>query len=247
MTDPTPPTRRFFSSRFIACAVMLIGMAALLRPAIAALTRHYDKQPIVLKLTLDDLTADDLPSFRDPEGRLSLGLGPGDVETEDVIAPVFELEELRGDEAVRQQVMLFVTYYSDPRNRIAHTPEVCYRQSGAVISAMRTTPLDIPELSDEHGTIIARELDIDSYGRRSALVYVFSCNGRFFHDREAVRFAIAWPGDAYTYFSKVEAVTTYRTDEEYDEAIARCKKLLAEALPVLVERHYPGRADVARQ
>lgn len=78
------------------------------------------------------------------------------------------------------------------------------------------------------------------------LVYVFLSGGKIYHDRETVRFALGWPGDKYTYFSKVEAVTRRPAGESVEVAAARCAHLLSEALTVLIEDHYPLDEDLKR-
>lgn len=228
-----------FTARFIAGAVILGVSAVGLRPALAGLSRYFEKSPIELKQKLDRLTADDLPRFRDARAGHGLRMSPGDVETDDVIIQ-FYIEDDAGAEYQKDELMLFVTYYSDPRDRIAHTPEVCYRQGGAVIADMRTMKLDMPAVGEE--PVEVRFLSIEQGASKSILLYVFSCNGTFFNDRESVRLAIGWPGDKYVYFSKIEVVTRHYSDEA--QAIERCRKLMEDALSVLVREHLPSKDEV---
>lgn len=243
MTNTPQPARRFLSGQFILAAVILLACAVGLRPAIAGLIAAYSKEPIELRKKLDKLDLDKLPSWRRAdEHRVQLHLAAGDVETEDVVSIVLEPESESLSQ--QEQAMLFITYYSDPRDRISHTPEVCYRQSGAVIQSLSTITIDTPELGPEYPQIEARLLDIDLIARRTVLAYVFVCNGKILCDREKVRFQIGWPGDSHIYFSKIEAISPCPTDDDYEAAVARVTGLLREALPVLINEHFPRNEDV---
>ncbi len=242
MTGDSPPARRFFSPCFVAVAILLLVSAVGLRPAIGGLVAYFSKEPIELRKKLDELDVDRLPSWRVATERLALEMAEGDVETDDVLELVFEPRV--ENPTPNDQAMLFVTYYSDPRDRISHTPEVCYRQGGAVIDSISTVTLTTPELGPEHPEVAARLLDIDLIARRTVLLYVFICNGKFFDDREKVRFEIGWPGDSHIYFSKVEVITPCATDDDFDAAVVRCRSLMREALPLLVAEHYPRNEDV---
>ena len=142
---------------------------------------------------------------------------------------------------------------------LPHTPEVCYRQGGAVVNSVKTIPTDVPGLGPDHASIDVRLLDITpimiNRGRagtrervaeewRQALIYTFVCNGEFYPGREQVRLAIGLPGDRYTYFSKVEVSSACPPGEDFQEAVERCKRFMSEALPVLVSDHYPTKEDL---
>ena len=79
---------------------------------------------------------------------------------------------------------------------------------------------------------------------RPALIYTFVCNGKFYPGREQVRLAIGLPGDRYSYFSKVEVSSACAPGEDFEDAVERCRKMLREALPILVSDHYPTKADL---
>jgi hypothetical protein len=81
-------------------------------------------------------------------------------------------------------------------------------------------------------------------GWRQAVVYTFVCNGRFYADREQVRWAIGRPGDKYTYFAKVEVGSTAPPDGDFEATRRHCKAMLGEALAVLVDQHFPTREQV---
>lgn len=251
MTDRTPSARRsFLSPPFVASGAVLLIAAIGLHPALAQLTKYYSKEVIDLRKSLDDLDVSRLTSFRVIPDYAGIETRPADFGTEDWIS--FRLAK-RGSESADQRdrdrdLILFVTYYSDPRDQVPHTPEVCYRQIGSVVRSIRTISLDTPGLAPDNPKIQARLLDIDQDNVRIALVYLFCCNGRFYFDRERVRLAIGMPsGDKYTYFSKVEAITMVTPDETFEDAVGRCKLLLTEALPTLLADHYPAKRDLERR
>ena len=76
------------------------------------------------------------------------------------------------------------------------------------------------------------------------LLYTFVSNGRFYSDREKLRLAIALPGETYTYFSKIEVVGVIPIGQDDRQVYERCRKLLDEVLPILLEEHYPRDADL---
>ena len=89
-------------------------------------------------------------------------------------------------------------------------------------------------------------LSIDTKGGK-LVVYVIVSNGRFYRDREAVRFSIGWPGDKYTYFSKVEVATNCPKGMPFEEAVERVTRLVGEALTILIEDHFPTKEDLRRK
>ena len=239
-------SRSFWSPLFVVSAAALVAAAVGFRPALAALMRYYTKEPIALRRSLDEFDGSGLRSFRPAPPVSGYEMAEGDVETEDVLDRVFELRASSGLDRTHPYAALFVTYYSDPRDTIPHTPEVCYRQGGAVVWSIETVSLEVPGIGGETAEIDAKVLEIEQEGRQIALVYVFCSNGRFYHDRERVRMAIALPGDKYTYFSKIEAVTLCPPETTFAVGVERCKRLLSEALPVLLEEHYPRGEDLKR-
>lgn len=253
ITNRTPSTRRsFLSPPFVACGAVLLVAAIGLHPALAALTKYYSKEVIAIRKSLDDLDLSRLASYQVMPGYVDLvGTLAADLGTEDWIQ--FCLAKRGSENADRRDrdrdLVLFVTYYSDPRDGVPHTPEVCYRQGGKVVRSIRTISLDTPGLAPDNPKIRARVLDmVDENNVRIALVYLFCCNGRFYFDRERLRLAIGMPsGDKYTYFSKVEVITMVTLDETFEDAVGRCKQLLTDALPILVTDHYPATRDLKRR
>jgi len=244
-----PSTRRSFLSRpFVGSAAVLLFAGLGLHPDLAALSKYYSKEVIEIRKSLDDLDISRLDSYQVVPGYVDLATSAADLGTEDWIK--FHLAK-RGSETEHRRdrdLTLFVTYYSDPRDQVPHTPEVCYRQGGDVVRSIRTIPLETPGLAPDTPEIEVRLLDIEQKNLRIALVYLFCCNGRFYFDRERLRLAIGMPSDEkYTYFSKVEVFTMVTLDETFEDAVGRCKKLLADTLPILLSDHYPATRDLKRR
>lgn len=226
----------YLSPMFAACALLLAASAIGLRPAIRSLAESYTKQSIALRSSLSQFDPAALKSFRQVSNPRRPNLSTADIGTEEILW--LDLAEKRSDgEPIR--IALFVTYYSDPRDKVPHTPEVCYRQSGAAVNNIRTIKLDVPGLGEGATPVEARALDLDQAGGEGVLVYLFCANGEFRHDRDQVRWLIGRPGDPYVFFSKIEVVATCQSDADKARALAACKQLLAEALPVLVNKHFP--------
>ena len=240
-----PPERSFWSPLFITCATVLLAAAIGLRPALAALIDHYSKEPIDLRQPLSEFDVRQLPSFRYLPADESV-LIVGDTEalgTEDWIHYTFRSRTAESD----WPVVLFVTYYSDPRDSIPHTPEVCYRQGGAVVNSIETVRVETPGLAPEYPSIEARLLEIDQGKYRTTVLYVICCNGKIVSGRERARWEIMMPGDTHVYFSKVETVAHRPAGEDRRKYVERCKQLLSEALPILVNDHFPLTQDVKRR
>jgi hypothetical protein len=246
MGDQTPP-RRLLSPMFLIAVVLLLIAAVSFRPTIASLTSYYSKEPIPLRKPIDLFNGYALPSFTPIFEDTGMVVAYGDVETDDLLTQSFELKDPGPEDGEFPTAMLVVTYYSDPRYQVPHTPEVCYRQAGVPVTHLRSEPFDADGLDGGPRRINGLGLDVDAGHTRLVIVYVLCTNGEFYDDREKARLAIGWPGDKYTYFSKIEAVARYEEDGQYDAALARCKRLLSEALPVLLADHFPSKVDVQRR
>ena len=249
ITTRTPSARRsFLSLPFVTSVVVLLIAAIGLHPALAALSKHYSKEVIEIRKSLDDLDLSRLDSYQVVPGYEDFTTTADDLGTEDWIKLHFAKRGSGSAHRSDRDLILFVTYYSDPRDQVPHTPEVCYRQGGDVVRSIRTISLDTPGLAPDIPEIQVRLLDIDQKNLRIALVYLFCCNGKFYFDRERLRLAIGMPsGDRYTYFSKVEVLTMVTRDETFEDAVGRCKQLLADALPILLTDHYPDTRDLKRR
>ncbi len=138
------PLGAFLSPPFVACALMLGGAAAGLQPAVKALIRHYSKEPISLRRSLDEFDAARLASFRVvTDGTAFDTAVSDDVGTDDALRLVVEKKGAATEGRRELDTLLFVTYYNDPRDTIPHTPEVCYRQDGATVNAITPVYLDV--------------------------------------------------------------------------------------------------------
>jgi hypothetical protein len=134
---------------------------------------------------------------------------------------------------------LFVTYYNDPGDKVAHTPEICARQGGAEVKGLTTTVLETPELAPKYPQLTAHLVNLEWLDHNRIIIYVFIVEGEIVYTREQVRWVIAMPGHHYTYFAKIEAVVRYPLDADPVPAIECSKKLLREALPVLIKTYLP--------
>ena len=236
--------RSLLSPVFVVSAFIVAGMAIGLRPVVGALREHYRKESISLRRPLEEFDFFRLPSFREGKTDPGFKIPYQDIGTDElIIRPVQE----KGDGAGARGVTLFVTYYSDPDDRVPHTPDVCYRQGGAVIMDLRTITLEVPELPGKDKQIEARLVMARQPQTDRAIIFVFYANGRFYVDRNQVRWSIAWPGYKYVYFSKIEVTAAFPRGAGASEAIARCKKLMREAVPVLLAEHYPRTEDLKRR
>lgn len=240
-----PSGRSFLTPVFLACAATLTLAAIGLQPALGWLVAEYSKLPIDVLRPLDQFDAGRISSFRPaPEPAFFTMELDATVGTDEAMRLVFEEPERGGRREF--DTLLFVTYYSDPRDRVPHTPEVCYRQGGATVTDMRHIPLEVPALGED-SPIDVLMLDMERNDWRQVLLYVFYSGGRFYDSRLGVRWAMGIPGDRYVYFSKIEVMTSVPPGTEVREAVDRCRRLLSEAIPVLVEDHFPTRDDVARR
>lgn len=219
-------------------AVLIVVAAAVgLRSGVAALAEHYTKQTIAVRRPLADFPVFRLTAFK-PMADISSDVIPlqEDLGTEEYARFVVQEKDAQGGAGA---VQLFVTYYSDPRDRVPHTPEVCYRQSGAVVRSQKLVTLDTPELAPETPQIQVRQIVFQKKPLDMIVLYVFCANGEFLHDRQQVRWKSAMPGDKYIYFSKIEAIAAQMPNEDLSAPIERCKLLLRQALPVLAQEHFP--------
>lgn len=230
--------RSLRSPAFLSCAVLLAVSAVGLRPAMESLARSYSKEPIPLRRLLSDFDVAALHSFRVPDDPFRLEISPADVGTEHYLW--LDLEENPKSDLV-QALWLVVTYYSDPRDKVPHTPEVCYRQMGTTVENLATVPVEASGIG-ARSPVRASRMDLVQGDRRGVLVYVFCANGDYYYDREQVRWRIGTPGDRYVYFSKIEAIAWHVGDAAYAEEAV--KKLLSEALTALAAEHFPTDADL---
>jgi hypothetical protein len=239
---PEPAAQRTIASwRFLACALLLGVTAAGMGPAVDGLTARFSKAPIPLRRSLHEFDHDALPSFApDPD---TPSYSPSfEVGTEEWVDMTFRV---RGAERATPAIPLLVTYYSDPRDQVPHTPEVCYVQAGGTIAERGTARVPTPFLGPERPFVEARLLRIQTAAVDEMLVYFFWCNGRPTIDREKVRWWIGFPGPRHIYFAKLEAVSPLGGGGGREAAIDRCVRLLSETLQRLVDHHFPRGSDLS--
>ena len=222
-------------------AVATLALAAVsLRPAARALSEHYRKQPIAIRRSLWEFDVSVLPSFKDT--LIGTEIKTAAIETDEYAFIRFDATEVA--EGLKS-VVLFVTYYSDPESKVPHTPDVCYRQAGAIVKEMRDITIDIPSLA-KSPKVEARLLLLQRQKRSQVVIFTFYADGQFKNSREQVRWGIGMPGNRHVYFSKIETVASYEKDGDPGPATELCKKLFAEAAPVLVSQYFPTKEQVKR-
>jgi hypothetical protein len=234
-------TRSLRSPLFLACAAVLSLSAVALRPGMAALAQHFRKQPIAPRRSLAEFDVSRLASFKVMTGASRFHVPGADIEsagTDELLLAALQDEDAFGSD---KQVNLFVTYYSDPEDRVPHTPDVCYRQIGGVVTKMTTTTVATPGLAPEQPSVDVREVHVREAAGDVIVLFVLCANGEFCTDRQRVRLITGMSRARHVYFSKIEAVAPLAEHEDAEVAVQRCKRLLTEALPILVKEHFPGR------
>ncbi len=230
--------RSLLSFRFLLSALILVLAANVLRPGMQTLNKRYMKKPIAIRRPLKEFDVSRLPSFQN-DWTSSVVQSHDlfeDIGTDEYTMIVFKKEF--------QQPALYVTYYSNPKDKVPHTPDVCHRQSGAVVREMRNIKLDTPELAPEYPQVQARLVILQRSDYGQAVIYCFCVEGKLRYSREQVRWIIGKPGNHYTYFSKIEATSDYPIHGDEGEAIETCKTLLREALLILLAEHFPDKKQL---
>lgn len=232
---------------FITSTIFLLVTIAGIQPAIATLGIRYEKLAIKIRKPLAQLDDLKFVSFErspvliaDMQRMVNAEVGT----TEFVYKGYVEIGSTPKSEGQRPDVETLITYYSDPRDQIPHTPEVCYRQGGAIVNSNISTNIEVPDQAGGTRRIGCRLLDMQQPGCRVALLYVFCCEGEFYDSRETTRLAIAMPGNRYTYFMKVETMVFMGAYDEFDSSVARSKRLMCEVVAALVRDHLPTNADL---
>jgi len=229
---------------WIGTVVLLLFVAILLRPCLAALERHYRKQSIALRKPLEAFDPERLPSFQEAPPGGTFPIAPASDEalgTRHLLQ--LSLKERNG----RGLAALTVAYYSAPQDKVPHTPDVCYRQAGTVVENLRTITIATPKLAPDSPQIQARAMTVVQDRVSGVLVYLFVANGNIVPGRNQVRWVVARPGARHVYFSKVEVMASIDTAGGSEGALARCEAVLREVLPILIAEHYPRKEDLWRR
>jgi hypothetical protein len=241
----TARTRGFASPLFIGVSVVLLIAAIGMPIGLKAVSDHFTKLPVDVRVPLSQFDGTRLTSFRVIPTTRILHEGQ-DIGTDEALTiPLLMDSGLREDE--ERHVLLHVAYYDGTSLQVSHTPEVCYRQSGAVINEIRTIRIPVSGIAGVD-SVPARLVDITVPGGvQLAVVYLFVSNGSFYHDRERLRFAMSWADEPRVYFAKVEAVTEWGNDGfTLEDAAEYSKKAIIEALPELLDVHLPTHEDLMR-
>ena len=233
--------RSLLNPMFVIAAVILMAAAIGLRPGIARLADRYKKQPVPIRRSLKLFDVADLPSFERLSDHPSLWfvILPGDAGTDEATWLFLQDKREKRSKRKPRQVTALMTYYNDPADKVPHTPEICYRQTGAVVEQMKTVTIELSGPTPSHREIEACQIQLRQGPLRAIILYVFVVNGEIVHDREQVRWRLGMPGDWYTYFSKVEIIGSYLPDEGPEPAIQSCKQLMSELLPTLINQYFP--------
>jgi|GEM_PF-1311402 len=240
------------TNSFMLTAIVLVLAAVGLRPALEAAARHYAKTSIDIRQPLGEFDISRLPSFRDGWEYSFAGADPEGIGTDQYIHVLFDRKTSGSGP---DHLELFVTYYSDPRDKVPHTPEVCSRQDGATVQEISTILIDNFLSGLDNQQIRARLLRYQNKrsagksGQRTNVVdmYVFYVEGRFCYTRGQARWMIGKPGNQHTFFSKIEVAASMRDAGDRAEAIETLKTLMREALAILLAEYFPSREDVSRR
>jgi hypothetical protein len=234
--------RQFFQPAFVLSLGVLLFAAFGIHPAMAFLSEKFSKSPIELRKPLDTFTASRMPSFASGYTYQTTQLDSIALGTDRYLCLNVIPDNRQGFCLAR----LIVSYYSNQQDKVPHTPEVCYRQIGAVIKQLSTIALETPELGPVQPTIPVCLVRAGFKDRDEISIYCFYVEGKFRSDRTQARLIIGMPGNKHTYFSKIEACAVLSTDSDPAQAITICKKLLQEALPPLVNEYFPTADQLKR-
>jgi hypothetical protein len=235
-------THTLVNVRFLLSAAVLIVCAVALNPAINTLSQHYGKRPIAIRKPLKNFDISKLTSFRDDWEFKHFSVPVKDLQTDEYVHLVLKARPAR----IPSLAQLYVTYYSNPAEKVGHTPEVCGRQAGVTVTKISTITLDTPQLAPDYKKIKARLLILKESNDYAADIYVLLVEGKFTHTREQARWTVGIPGNRYTYFSKIETSVVYRNPEDKDKAIQIAAQLLREALVELLAEHFPTIQQIKR-
>jgi len=230
---------------FLISAFLIVFAATGLKPTLASLAKYYTKESIDPIKPLSEFDVSDLPSFKQGwEFRKDQILEA--VNTDKFILTYLDRKDPYKKPAYAN---LFVTYYSDPKDRAPHSPDVCYRQGGAVVKQLKTITIDTSNLHGGKPSKIPAYLVVFDMpeGGQQLVIFTYCVEGIFQCKRWAVRWQIGKPGNRYTYFSKIEVAAAFEGDQEFRESINLCKTLLKEALYKLVSEYFPSPETIKRR
>ncbi len=247
MTDSTRAgfVERLLGSVSFLLAVLILGVGALgIEPAMQVISRHYAKRPIPINRPFADFDISLLPTFAAGWNAKHIDQPDEELGTSEYMFVEFTR---RVTDSRPEQVKLFASYYSDPKDKVPHTPDVCYPPQGAVVVKMGPIELDVPGVPSGHDRIPLRHIEFKWPERNEVVMYCFCVEGRIRYDREQVRWIMGKPGNKHTYFGLIMVGADFPHGSSATAAEERCRTLLREALPILLRDHYPAREQVERQ
>jgi hypothetical protein len=222
--------------RFFLTAVILILCAVVLTPAINNLSKNYGKKSAFIRKPLKDFDVSKLPSFKKDDWEFQkLDAPTKDMQTEEYIFLMFKTRHAKTPSVAQ----LLVTYYNDPADKVGHTPDVCGRQAGYIVTETSTITIDMPQLAPDYDKIKANVLILSKEPYYLVDIFVFFAENKFRCTRQQVRWTLAMPGNYYTYFSKIETGAVYKDPWDKDKAIQTAVLLLQETLSELLANHFP--------
>lgn len=230
----------YFPVPFLLGVIILVLSTLFLRPSLAHLEEYYRKKPIAIRQKLGLFPVSELPSFKEGWHISSHEAPVEDMGTDEYV----HLLMLRKEKNLFPEHMeFFVTYYSDPEDQVPHTPDVCSRQAGDVVLQMKPVSLSC-RVGQKEYTPQGWCLLLEQTEGVLVDVFVFYVDGHFRRDRQAVRWDIFKPGNRHVFFSKIEVAVKISRLEDTEEALQWCKRLFAEAAPILIEKHFPSEQQV---
>ena len=129
----------FKALTFITAVVILLFSAIGLRSCIDGLSRKFQKERISLRRSLHDFDVEALP-ITASGWRYKKHTSTDEIGTEEYALVSFDKNTTGPG-----HVELFITYYSDPDSKVAHTPEVCGRQAGDIVAGDQDGVVIIPQ------------------------------------------------------------------------------------------------------
>lgn len=239
--------RVYLQPAFVICVLVLATAAGGMSFAMKKLGIVFDKEPLMLKKSLELLDEADLSPYTvvskekitNADTLKSLG-------TEDYIQWAMQDSEQSIESPVRE-CLLFVTYYRLP-DRVPHVPEECWTGGGYQKLGSDTVTLEIDNSAGFKANVPAKYL---VFGPKTAglwyndtripNLYFFNVNGQYAGSREDARFALNKNlfGKA-SYFCKVELVFNRSSVvPAKEDAVEASEKLLTVVLPILEREHLP--------
>lgn len=243
MIQRPPSSRPDRSSHvFHVSVALLILMAAGLPKAARRLSEATRKQAVPIRRRLELLDVSKLSRFRRVPDHVVAQ--KADVETDEKLE--LALNPVSTSPINVGGMELLVHYYTQNGRApvIAHTPEICYRQSGFTVEASGNLKLAVRDESGATTSLPARWIHVAKIVRHKPfhqfVIYVLYVNGKFFGDREMARIEMAKPWNRRVYYAKIECAASFKLERGMDDAMKFSQTLLVESVRELVASHFPN-------